>query len=103
MKVSYRISFPGGRDYEQHESVFEIDSADFLGCDAFDDLNPLQKVQLLNSLLMVNGLLFLRAEGYIDKEDYEQRKARVFSLMAKVVKDALMEVLVNGSSGRTKT
>lgn len=102
MKVSYRISFPGGKEYEQHESIFEVDSSDFNGCAPFENLNPLQKVQLLNSLLMVNGLLFQRAEGYINKENYEQRKARVFSLMAKVVKDALTEVLSNGSDSGNK-
>lgn len=103
MKVAYRISFPGGKDFEQHESIFEMDSADFISSDAFDDLNPLQKVQLMNSLLMVNGLLFLRAEGYIEKDDYEKRKTRVFSLMAENVKGALKEVLQNGNSSEQKS
>lgn len=101
MKVKYRISFPGGKDFEQHESKFEIESNDFVDSTAFHNLNPLQRIQLMNSLLMVNGLLFLRAEGYIDKNDYEQRKTRVFSLLAKEVKEALTEVLINGNSSKT--
>jgi hypothetical protein len=101
MRVSYRISFPGGKDFEQHESIFEADSNDFIDSIAFHDLNPLQRVQLMNSLLMVNGLLFLRAEGYIDKDEYEKRKVRIFSLMQENVKGALTEVLTNGNSSKT--
>lgn len=98
MRISYRISFPGGKEFEQHESIFEMSSDDFIDSPTFNNLNPLQKVQLVNSLLMVNGLLFLRAEGYIDKLEYEKRKERVFSLMAKDVKGVLTEVLSNGHS-----
>jgi len=91
MKVSHRISFPG-KQFEQHDYVFELDSEAFAGT-SVDHLNQLQRGQLLQTLLVVNGLLAQRAEGYIDREEYDKRKARVMSLLTESVKEKLMEVL----------
>ena len=99
MKLSHRISFPGGREFEQHECIFELDSEELAGqSSSFDYLNTLQKFQLMNTLLLINGLLFQRAEGYIGKDDYTDRKKRAISLLAAPIKKVLEEVLqFNGS------
>ena len=89
MKVTHRISFPG-KQFEQHDYIFELDSEEF---PQMQGLNPLQTGQLLQSLLVINGLLAQRAEGYIDREEYDKRKARVMSLLANPVKSKLAEVL----------
>lgn len=95
MKVSHRISFPGGKEFEQHECVFEIDLLD-LDVGVTDKMNPLQIGQLMYSLVVINGLLYQRAEGYIDKEEYNLRKERVFSLLTDEMKEKLMEALKIG-------
>lgn len=89
MRVSHRISFPM-KQFEQHEYVFDLDSEEF---PALQGLNVLQTGQLLQSLLVINGLLAQRAEGYIDKDEYDQRRVRVMSLLSEAVKEKLAEVL----------
>lgn len=91
MRVSHRISFPM-KQFEQHEYIFDLDSEEFAGT-GVDTLNTLQKGQLLQSLLMINGLLAQRAEGYIDKTLYDEQKARIMSLLSDSVKAKLTEVL----------
>jgi len=97
MKISHRISFPGGKDFEQHECIFEMDSNELSQVKSVASLNVLQVFQLLNTLVVINGLLYQRGEGYIDKSEYESRKERIMSLMSENVKVALMEVLANES------
>ena len=89
MRVSHRISFPM-KQFEQHEYIFDLDSEEF---PQLEGLNPLQIGQLLQSLLVINGLLAQRAEGYIDKNEYDERKVRIMSLLSEPVKNKLMEVL----------
>jgi hypothetical protein len=96
MKVSHRISFPGGKEFEQHECIFDLDGSDVEGV-AVDKLNSLQKIQLLNTLVVINGLLYQRGEGYIGKEDYDARKKRILSLLAPQVQEAFLEVLNSGN------
>lgn len=95
MKLVHRISFPGGKEFEQHESIFEIESKELEGVVFFKKLNVLQRFQVMQTLLVINGLLFQRAEGYIGKEDYIARKERIISQLADPVKDAFLEVLRN--------
>ena len=95
MKLSHRISFPGGKEFEQHECVFEISSEE-LSCEVFDALNPLQKFQVMNALVVINGLLYQRGEGYIDEKDYSDRKGRVISQLAEPGKNVFTEILKNG-------
>lgn len=89
MRVSHRISFPM-KQFEQHEYIFDLDSEEF---PILKGLNVLQTGQLLQSLLVINGLLAQRAEGYIDKKEYDLRRERVMSLLAEAVKIKLAEVL----------
>jgi hypothetical protein len=78
------------KQFEQHEYIFDLDSEEF---PQLEGLNPLQTGQLLQSLLVINGLLAQRAEGYIDKNEYDERKVRIMSLLSEPVKDKLTEVL----------
>jgi hypothetical protein len=78
------------KQFEQHEYIFDLESEEF---PQLEGLNPLQTGQLLQSLLVINGLLAQRAEGYIDKDEYDQRRVRIMSLLSESVKGKLMEVL----------
>lgn len=92
MKTSHSISFPADKQFEQHIATFELDSAD-LEVAQVEALNPLEKLRLMNTMCLINGLLFQLAEGYISKDEYEARKKRILSLLPKEIQVVLMEVL----------
>lgn len=92
MKTEHIISFPGNKQFEQHSASFTLDSDDLKAAQV-KALNPLEKLRLMNTLCLINGLLFQLAEGFISKDEYEARKKRVLSLLPKDIQEALTEVL----------
>lgn len=92
MKTEHVISFPGEKQFEQHSASFTIDSDD-LETAQVKALNPLEKLRLMNTMCLINGLLFQLAEGYISKEEYDARKKRLLSLLPEEIQMALTEVL----------
>lgn len=101
MKTEHIISFPGDKQFEQHSASFELDSAD-LDAAQVKTLNPLEKLRLMNTMCLINGLLFQLAEGYISKEDYEARKKRLLSILPKEIQVVLMEVLRGNNATGSK-
>jgi len=101
MKTEHIISFPGDKQFEQHSASFELDSAD-LDAAQVKALNPLEKLRLMNTMCLINGLLFQLAEGYISKEDYEARKKRLLSILPKEIQVVLMEVLRGNNATGSK-
>ena len=97
MEVRHRISFSGGKEYEQHEGWFILGDAD-IPSGALDGCNLMEKMVVFNVLVLFEGLLFQYCEGYIDKDDMKKRKDRIFGLLS----DKLTEVVKNlmKSSGK---
>jgi len=94
MKVMHRISFPGGREFEQHEAQFTLEDSDIapellIGC------NLAEKMFLFNVLVLFEGLLFQLCEGYIDGKEMKARKNRIFGLLNDKLKGIVRSVLKN--------
>ena len=81
MEVTHRISFQIGREFEQHTAEFKLGPMD-VNADAFGSLNLLEKMFVLNSLVLLEGLLFQLSEGYIGEDVYKSRKERILSLLS---------------------
>jgi len=92
MEVTHKISFQIGKEFEQHSAEFKLGPLD-VNAEAFGSLNLLEKMFVLNSLVLLEGLLFQLSEGYIDEIAYKARKERIMSLLnertTKAFKDAL--------------
>ena len=92
MEVTHKISFQVGREFEQHTAEFRLGPLD-VNADAFGGLNLLEKMFVLNSLVLIEGLLFQLSEGYIDEPSFKARKSRIISLLneksAKALRDSL--------------
>lgn len=92
MEVTHRISFQIGKEFEQHTAEFKLGPMD-VNADAFGSLNLLEKMFVLNSLVLLEGLLFQLSEGYIGDADYKARKDRILSLLNDNAKKAFKDVL----------
>lgn len=92
MKVMHRISFPGGRDFEQHEAQFTLEDSD-VSPKVLGVCNLAEKMFVFNVLVLFEGLLFQLCEGYIDGAEMKKRRERIFGLLSpklvKVVKGLL--------------
>lgn len=92
MEVRHRISFSGGKEFEQHEGWFILSDAD-IPPGTLDGCNLMEKMFVFNVLVLFEGLLFQYCEGYIDAADLKKRKERIFGLLSdkltKVVKSLM--------------
>lgn len=97
MEVRHRISFSGGKEYEQHEGWFILSEAD-IPSGALNGCNLMEKMFVFNVLVLFEGLLFQYCEGYIDATELKKRKERIFGLLS----DKLTTVVKNlmKSSGK---
>jgi len=97
MEVRHRISFSGGKEYEQHEGWFILSEAD-IPSGALNGCNLMEKMFVFNVLVLFEGLLFQYCEGYIDAAELKKRKERIFGLLS----DKLTTVVKNlmRSSGK---
>lgn len=84
MQVTHKISFQMGGPFEQHTAEFMLAESD-IGIDGFSALNSVQRMFILNALVLTSGLLFQQAEGYITEEEYKSRVKRIASLMPEKV------------------
>jgi len=98
MKVIHKVSFPGGREYEQYSATFELEAVD-VSPDALSELNLIETLFAFNTLVAYQGVLFQYLKGYIDKEMLDAQSKRLFGMLTpkleKVVKRMLTE---NGNS-----
>lgn len=96
MLVSHKISFQIGEQFEQHTAIFTIEDKDIPN-DSLDKLNLMEKMLVFNTFVVLEGLLYQYAEGYIDREALTARKKRLFSLL-KPKPLALVNSLLGGSN-----
>jgi len=97
MEVRHKVSFSIGKEFEQHTAEFVISSDDIKN-NVFHDLNLLEKMFLLHSLVLIEGILFQLAEGYITDEEKKARILRVKSMLSDKVKTVLYSIL-GGKNG----
>jgi hypothetical protein len=94
MKVMHRISFPGDKEFEQHEAQFTLEDSD-IAPEFLNGCNLAEKMFLFNVLVLFEGLLFQVCEGYIDGEEMKKRKARIFGLLSPKLREVVKSVLKN--------
>jgi len=94
MKVSHKISFPGGREFEQHSAEFELSDSD-IAPELLAGCNLAEKMFLFNVLVLLEGLLFQLCEGYIDGKEMKARRERIFGLLSDKLKGIVRSVLKN--------
>jgi hypothetical protein len=92
MEVKHKISFQVGREFEQHTAEFTL-SAEDIKFDEFEGLNLVQRMFVLNALVLIEGLLFQEAEGYIDEEEFKKRRSRVVGFMSEKVKSVFASII----------
>lgn len=93
MRVTHRVSFQIGNQFEQHTAEFSLETEDVHN-KAFDSLNLLEKMLVFQTLLLKESLLFQLADSYIDEVTEKKRWERVISGLAPNVKEAVKSVLV---------
>ena len=102
MRVSHKVSFPGGREYEQHSAVFELTSED-IQHDALKDCNLLEMMFVHNTLVVYEGLLFQYVKGYLGKDDLNAQTNRLFGMLTPKLEKVVKEILaVTGNSSEEK-
>jgi len=98
MEVTHKISFQIGAAFEQHSAEFKLVEHD-LTLDTFNSLNLLEKMFVMNALVLIEGLLFQSAEGYISNEEFTKRSTRIKSIMNPKVREVLDSLLKGKTSG----
>ena len=103
MRVMHKVSFPGGRDYEQYAAEFELVAED-VSSGVLDDLNLIEKMFAFDTLVAYQGILFQYLKGYIDKEQLDAQSKRLFGMLSPKLEKAVKEMLTtNGiDKGETK-
>ena len=96
MQVTHKISFQIGAAFEQHSAEFTLSETD-LTLDTFSKLNLIEKMFIMNDLVLIEGILFQNVEGYISKEEYLKRVGRIKSLLTPKLLEVL-ESLLKGKS-----
>lgn len=94
MKVTHKISFPGGREFEQHSAEFELADSD-VSPEILAGCNLAEKMFVFNVLVLFEGLLFQLCEGYIDGKEMKARRERIFGLLSDKLKKIVRSVLKN--------
>jgi hypothetical protein len=100
MKISHRVSFPGGREFEQHTAEFTLEDSD-MKADVLKDCNLLEKMFLYNTITIYEGVLFQYTKGYFNEEEYKGQKARILSMLNPKLLAIFKDILrtENGNSG----
>lgn len=80
MKIGHKVSFPGGRDFEQHTAYFEITDED-IAKEAVGSLNLIEKMFVFNTVVLYEGILFQHTKGYITAEEFKAQKERIFGML----------------------
>lgn len=93
MQVTHKISFQGGKDFEQHTAEFTISDSDIRAGEAVDSCNLLERMFIFNTLVLFEGLLFQFSEGYLSREDLEKRRKRIFGLLNSKLQDVVKTLL----------
>jgi hypothetical protein len=83
-----KVSFPGGRQYEQYTAEFTIEDQD-VPKELLGECNLLERMFLFNTLVSIEGLLFQYAKGYISLEEYKAQKDRLISILSDKLKKVL--------------
>jgi len=81
MQVRHKISFQGMKDFEQHTAEFTIEECD-APAEVMEGCSLIEKMFIFNTLVLFEGLLFQYCEGYIEREDMEKRRKRIFGLLS---------------------
>ena len=92
MQVSHKVSFQIGAAFEQHSADFTLEDKD-LTIETFHSLNLLEKMFIMNVLVVIEGLLFQNIEGYISNEEFLGRRTRIKSLMSPKLVEVLNSLL----------
>jgi hypothetical protein len=92
MRLTQRVSFPGGKPYEQYTVEFTIEDTD-IPKELVGGCNLLERMFLFNTLVSIEGLLFQYAKGYFSAEDYTAQKDRLISTLSSKLKAVLGELL----------
>lgn len=96
MITTHKISFQGGKPFEQHSAEFTLEGSDFDGADSvFSSLNILEKMFLMNTFVIIEGLLFQFSDGYISSEEYKSRLERQKSLLSPKLLEAFSKIVKN--------
>ena len=92
MQVSHKISFPGNRQFEQHTAMFTLSTED-VPADVMSSCSVVERMFILNMLVLYEGLLFQLSEGYISYDDFNKRKKRLFSILPKHLVSIVSQLL----------
>lgn len=98
MRILHRVSFPGGREYEQYSAEFELVTED-VSSEVLGELNLIEKMFVFDTLVAYQGILFQYLKGYIDKEMLDAQSERLFKMLTPKLDKAVRAMLTeNGIS-----
>jgi len=92
MKVSNKVSLPGQREFEQHTAYFELDESD-VSEKVWEGCTLLDKMLLMNTLVVYQGLLYQYAIGFITKETKQKETKAIFGVLSKELRSKVKEAL----------
>jgi len=96
MKISHKVSFPGGKEFEQYTAEFSLEDSD-LKAEYVSNCNLLEKMFLFNTLVIYEGVLFQYSKGYFSEEEYKGQKARILSMLNPKLLEIFKGILRNGN------